>query len=205
MTTFGYIRVSTVKQGTKKNRHEILEFANKRELGKVHFVEEIVSGKAKWRTREIGSLIERMNNGDVLIVPELSRLGRSMLEIAEMLGVIADKGIRLFAIKNQWEFQDNMSSKILAMVHAIIAEVERDFISQRTKEGLAARKLAGVKLGRPVGSYSSKLDKHEGEIRRLLEHGSTITWVANRFQTTRANLYRWLKRQEWWAPKRGKK
>jgi DNA invertase Pin-like site-specific DNA recombinase len=190
--TVAYLRVSTIDQDLEKNRHDILEFANKKDFGKVEFFEETVSGKKPWREREIKSIIDGLNKGDRLIVPELSRLGRSMLEIMEMLSVAKDNGIHIYDIKGNWQLDGSIQSKVLAMAFAMAAEIERDLISSRTKEALRARKAAGVKLGRPKGPGKSKLDPFKEEIIALLKNGSTKTYLARKYNTSLPNFYNWL-------------
>jgi DNA invertase Pin-like site-specific DNA recombinase len=192
--TIGYLRVSTADQDTEKNKHDILTLANDKDFGKVSWVEEKVSGKKSWKERKIKEVIDNLENGDRIIVPELSRLGRSMLEIMEMLSVARDKGICIYAVKGGWELNGTIQSKVMAMAFSIAAEIERDLISKRTKEALRARKAAGVKLGRPKGPGKSKLDKYREEIVALLNNGSTKTFVAKRYKTTLPNLYNWLKK-----------
>jgi DNA invertase Pin-like site-specific DNA recombinase len=149
--TVAYLRVSTADQNTEKNKKEILLFTNDREFGNVDFFEETVSGKKSWKEREIKKIIDELDEGDRLIVPELSRLGRSMLEIMEILAIAREKGIHIYDIKGNWELNGSIQSKVMAMVFSIAAEIERDLISSRTKEALRARKAAGITLGRPKG------------------------------------------------------
>lgn len=200
--TIGYLRVSTVDQDTEKNKHEILELANNKDFGKVEWVEEKVSGKKCWKNRKIKEVIDRLNSGDRIIVPELSRLGRSMLEIMEMLSILNQKGVYIYAVKGGWELNGTIQSKVMAMAFSIAAEIERDLISKRTKEALKARKASGIKLGRPKGSGKSKLDKHNEEIVALLKNGSTKSYVARKYGTTLPNLYNWLKKNEFDIPHR---
>jgi DNA invertase Pin-like site-specific DNA recombinase len=192
--TMAYLRVSTAEQDLSKNKNEILHFANERGLGPVEWVEEQASGRISWRKREIAQLLDRIQAGDNLIVSELSRLGRSMLECMEILAIASQKQINLYAVKGNWQLDQSIQSKIMAMAFAMAAEIERDLISQRTKEALAAKKRAGIKLGRPVGSGKSKLDQYRPEIEALLANGSTQRFIANRFKTTEANLNRWMKK-----------
>jgi len=192
--TVAYLRVSTIDQNLDKNRHDILEFSNNRNFGKVDFEEEKVSGKKPWKERKIKSIIDDLNKGDRLIVPELSRLGRSMLEIMEMLSIAKEKGIYIFAVKGKWELDGSIQSKVLGMAFAMAAEIERDLISSRTKEALRARKAAGVKLGRPKGPGKSKLDKHKEEIIALLKTGSSKTYLAKKYETSLPNFYNWMKK-----------
>src|SRR5690606_7289891 len=145
-----------------------------------------------WQKREIAQVLEELQSGDNLIVSELSRLGRSMMECMEILSIASKQQLNLYAVKGNWQLDQSIQSKILAMALAMAAEIERDLISQRTKEALAAKRKAGMKLGRPTGSGSSKLDKYRPEIEALLETGSTQRYIASRFNTTESNLSRWM-------------
>ena len=192
--TIGYLRVSTIDQDLMKNRHEILELSNSKDFGKVEWVEEKVSGKKSWKERKIKEVIDSLGESDRIIVPELSRLGRSMLEIMEMLSIAKQKGIYIYAVKGGWELNGSIQSKVMAMAFSIAAEIERDLISKRTTEALKAKKAAGVVLGRPKGPGKSKLDEYREEIVALLKNGSTKTFVAKKYGTTLPNLYNWLKK-----------
>ena len=194
--TIAYLRVSTAEQDVGKNKNDILHLANDKALGKVEWVEEQASGRIAWQKREIAQVLEELQSGDNLIVSELSRLGRSMLECMEILSIGSQKQINIYAVKGNWQLDQSIQSKILAMAFAMAAEIERDLISQRTKEALAAKKRAGMKLGRPKGSGKSKLDKHRPEIEALLETGSTQRYITSRFDTTESNLSRWMKKHK---------
>ena len=192
--TVAYLRVSTYEQNIDKNKADILQFANRLDLGKVHFVEEIVSGRTPWRQRQIAVVLEELQDSDTIIVAELSRLGRSMLECMEILALASRKGIRIYAIKGNWQLDQTIQSKIIAMAFSMAAEIERDLISQRTTEALRFRKAQGLKLGRPKGPGKSKLDVFRPEIEGLLANGSTQKFIAGRYKTTEANLHNWLKK-----------
>jgi len=192
--TVAYLRVSTTDQDLEKNKADILHLANDKGLGQVEWVEEHVSGRVSWRKRRLATLLDRLQDGDTLIVSELSRLGRSMLECMEILSIASQKGVYLYAVKGNWQLDGTIQSKIMAMAFAMAAEIERDLISQRTKEALAARKRAGKKLGRPKGTGKSKLDKYRPEIEALMANGATQKFIAHRYNTTEANLSRWLKK-----------
>jgi DNA invertase Pin-like site-specific DNA recombinase len=193
--TIAYLRVSTIDQDVKKNRADILKLANDKNLGKVSFVEEKNSGKVPWRKRKIAGIMEKLKDGDNIVVSELSRLGRSMLECMEILSIASQRGVNIYAIKGNWQLDHTIQSKIIAMAFSMAAEIERDLISQRTKEALRARKAAGKPLGRPKGPGKSKLDKFRPEIEALLANGSTQKFIAKRYGTTEANLHNWLKKQ----------
>lgn len=190
--TVAYLRVSTTDQDLQKNKFDILHLANERGLGKVEWVEEQVSGRVSWKKRKIAHIIEQLQTDDNLIVSELSRLGRSMLECMEILSIASQKQIKIYAVKGNWQLDSSIQSKIVAMAFSMAAEIERDLISQRTKEALMAKKQAGIKLGRPRGTGKSKLDPYRPEIEALLSNGSTQKFIANRYHTTEANLSRWI-------------
>jgi DNA invertase Pin-like site-specific DNA recombinase len=192
--TVAYLRVSTLDQNTEKNKTEILHFANQHDLGKVHFVEEICSGKTAWRERLIAQILEELQPHDNIIVAELSRLGRSMLECMEILAFATRKEICIYSVKGNWQLNDTIQSKIIALAFSMAAEIERDLISQRTREALQFKKEQGIKLGRPKGVGKSKLDAFKPEIESLLANGSTQKFVAKRYKTTEANLHHWLKK-----------
>lgn len=192
--TVAYLRVSTYDQNIDKNKSDILHFANQRDLGKVSFVEEIASGRTSWRERRIAAVLDELQEDDTIIVAELSRLGRSMLECMEILALASRKGIRIYAIKGNWHLDQTIQSKIIAMAFSIAAEIERDLISQRTTEALRFKKEQGFKLGRPKGPGKSKLDVFRPEIESLLANGSTQKFIAHRYKTTEANLHNWLKK-----------
>lgn len=194
--TIAYIRVSTIDQDTEKNKAEILALANEKNFGKVEFVEEKASGVKSWKERKIKSVIDRLGNGDRLIVPELSRLGRSMLEIMEILAIAKEKDISIYAIKGGWELNGTIQSKVMAMAFSIASEIERDLISKRTQEALQAKKAQGIKLGRPKGPGKSKLDQYKDEIVALLRNGSSKVFVAKKYGTTKGNLYNWIKKNK---------
>ncbi len=192
--TIAYLRVSTNDQDLEKNKFDILKLANEKGLGQVQWVEEHVSGRINWRSRKLGAVIENAKAGDTLIVSELSRLGRSMLECMEILSLAVQKQLNICAIKGNWQLDNSIQSKVVAMAFAIASEIERDLISQRTKEALAARRRAGKPLGRPRGIGKSKLDAHVPEIKALLANGSTQVFIAKRYGTTTANLSRYIER-----------
>ena len=161
MKTTAYLRISTVDQNIEKNKGDILKLANDKNLGNVKFIEEKISGTVSWKKRKIYHIINDANIGDVIIVSELSRLGRSMLEIMEILSIVSTKKLSLYSVKGDWHLDGSMQSKIIAMVFAMASEIERELISSRTKEA-------------------------------LLANGSTQKFIANRYDTTEANLYNWL-------------
>jgi DNA invertase Pin-like site-specific DNA recombinase len=190
----GYLRVSTQDQDLEKNKADILAFANERKLGHVTWVEEKVSGLKNWKERELAKAVDSLSEGDWLIVAELSRLGRSTLDILEVLKVLREKAVNVYAIKGAWTLNGTIEAKIFVTMMALFAEIERDLISARTKEALKARKASGVRLGRPKGPGKSKLDEYRPEIEALLKNGSNKRYIAQRYGCSRVNLYNWLKK-----------
>ncbi|MGD0277271.1 MAG: recombinase family protein [Syntrophales bacterium] len=188
----GYLRVSTGNQDLEKNKADILLYANKNKLGNVDFVEEVVSGKVSWKNRKITEVIDSLDKDDWLIVAELSRFGRSMLEVVEIISELKRKEVNIHAIKNNWTLNGSIESKILLMAFSMASEIERDLLSARTKEALRVRKASGVKLGRPKGPGKSKLDEHKDEIIALLRDGVPKKRVAKKYSTSIVNLYNWI-------------
>lgn len=160
----------------------------------MEFVEEKISGTVPWKKRKISGIVDQLTDGDHLIVTELSRIGRSMLEIMEVLSISLKKGISVYAVKGNWKLDQSIQSKIVAVVFSMAAEIERELISRRTIEALRMRKAAGIKLGRPKGIGKSKLDQYRLEIEALLVNGSTQKFIAKRYRTTPSNLCNWIRK-----------
>ncbi|MFV8339613.1 master DNA invertase Mpi family serine-type recombinase [Flavobacterium sp. LB3P21] len=169
---FGYIRVSTDKQTTKNQKFEIKNFARDKNILMDEWIEEKISATKKLDDRKFGQLLKRMKKGDTLIVSELSRMGRNLMQIMKILHDCMEKDIKVFTIKENYELGNNINSKVLAFAFGLSAEIERNLISQRTKEALARKKAEGVILGRPIGRKSTtlKLTGKEDEIKKLLEN-----------------------------------
>ena len=146
MKTTAYLRISTVDQDIEKNKSDILKLANEKRLGYVEFIEEQISGKVSWRNRKIFAIINEAKKDDVIIVSELSRLGRSMLEIMEILSIATQKQLKIYSVKGDWHLDGSIQSKVMAMVFSMASEIERDLISSRTKEALRFKKENGIKL-----------------------------------------------------------
>jgi len=181
MRVIGYLRVSTEYQDVDNQRLGILQLAN-RYGWQVEFAEETVSGTVSYTKRELGKIIQTLMRGDVLIVSELSRLGRSMLGILELLRDLKNLGVRVFTVKENYEMNgDAITSKVMTMVFGMLAELERDLISKRTREALAVKKAQGIRLGRPPGPGKSKLDDKREDIRKFYEKGVGVTSLAKIF------------------------
>lgn len=191
----GYIRVSTLDQDTEKNEADILRFAHTNDFGHVDFVSEKVSGTKSWKNRKLKDVVDSMSSGDVLIVPELSRLGRSLVEVLEVLNILREKDVAVHSVKENFKLNGNdMQSKVMRTMLGLFAEIERDLISARTKEGLASAKAKGRILGRPKGPGKSKLDQYKPEIIALLKNGSKKVFIAKRYKVTPATVTNWVKK-----------
>ena len=193
MATFAYLRVSTIDQNTEKNKMDVLKFVNDKKLGNVEFVEEQISGKSNFKNRQLGALLERMEKGDILIVPELSRIARSITQIFEVIDITKQKGIELYSIKENFTNTDkSITSTVTTTVFALVAQIERDLISLRTIEALQAKKANGERLGRPKGRGKSKLDENREEILKLVDLKVPKTIIARQYNTSTANLHRFF-------------
>ena len=174
-----YIRVSTSDQNVEGQEYGLLRFAAERKWRIDEIVQETVSSRKSYKERKLGALLELSKPKDTLIVTEISRLGRSLLEVMEILNLCLSKGVYLYTIKERFELNDSINAKILAFAFGLAAELERQLISQRTKEALAQRRADGVVLGRPKGSKGkSKLDGKESEIKTFLSKGVTKASIA---------------------------
>lgn len=194
MSTYAYIRVSTALQSYESQEYEIRKYCQGKNICIDRWVTESVSGTIAVEKRTLGRLIRRMGKGDMLICTELSRLGRNMLMVMSVLNLCSAKGIYLYSIKDNFELSDNINSKIIAFAFALAAEIERNLISQRTKEALAQKKLAGVKLGRPTGSSRKKanVESMREKIRSLMDEGVPMYVIARHCGIHRNTLRKYL-------------
>ena len=193
--TYAYIRVSTAEQSGSSQEYEIRNWALKQGVTIEKWERESVSGTVEPSKRKLGKLIKRMRPEDLLICTEISRLGRNMLMIMSILNDCAARGIRIHTIKDNFDLNNNINSKIIAFAFALAAEIERNLISQRTREALADRKAAGVILGRPKGSYKKKTIVLQDlpEIRQRLASGDTLLAIARDYCVHRNTLSNYLK------------
>lgn len=178
--TLAYIRVSDNKQDVKNQRHEILEAARLKNLKIDDFVSITMTSRKSAAQRRVDEILTRLQQGDTLIVTELSRLGRNTAEIILLVNGLVQRGIRLIALKQQIDLTDHdMSSKIIITVFSLLAELERDLISMRTREALAAKKGQGITLGKPKGTIQkSKFDTDRERIAELLNIGLSVRKIA---------------------------
>jgi len=191
---FAYLRVSTDAQDVANQRHGVMRYCADKQLLAPVFVEDTASGRTDWRARPLGQLVERSAPGDVIVVSEVSRLARSTLQVLEIGKECITRGIHLHVAKNGIVFDDTLQSKIMATVLGLVAEIERDFISSRTKEALAKRKADGVQLGRPHGpARKLRLDEHAAKIDDYLKKGIDKRAIAKVLGVSPNTVYAWLK------------
>jgi len=187
---YGYIRVSTDKQTVENQRFEINRFCQRENIAIDHWIEETISGSTEPERRKLGSVLAKLQKGDVLVCAELSRLGRSLLMIMDILNQCLKREVQVWTIKDNYRLGADISSKVLAFAFGLSAEIERNLISQRTKEALARRRAEGGVLGRPKGSRNRrrKLTGREDDICRLLRRGLSRTRTARRLKVHRTTL-----------------
>ncbi len=195
MTVYAYIRVSTQMQTRESQEYEIRNWCAARGINIDKWVTESVSGTVDWEKRGLGRTVRRMKAGDELICTELSRLGRNLLMIMSILNYCSRRGIRIHSIKDNFELSDSINSKIIAFAFGLAAEIERNLISQRTREALAAKKSAGIRLGRPCGMTPkvSRVMAELDEVRAQLSGGTPKTVIARRYGVHRNTLNRCLR------------
>ncbi len=189
------MRVSTGKQDLENQKLEIYNYSHRNSFIVDEFIEVAISSQKSPKQRKIDYLLHLLVEGDTLIVSELSRLGRSVGQIIQIMDQLVKSKIHFIAIKENIQIsgEQDIQTKVMITMFSLFAEIERDLISERTKQGLAVARAKGKLLGRPKGRGHSKLDIHSEEIRSLLENGSTKTFIAKKFNTSYSNLYSWLK------------
>lgn len=192
---YGYIRVSSDKQTVENQRFEISRFAEAEGIVIDGWIEETISGTKNYDKRELGKLLKKVKEDDLIICAELSRLGRNLFMIMEILHICMNRECRVWTIKDGYRLGDDIQSKVLAFAFGLSAEIERNLISQRTKEALARKRSEGVVLGRPVGRKSTrvKLSGKEEVIRELLSQGVSQTKIAEIFKVNRMTLAKFIK------------
>jgi len=180
----GYIRVSTDQQDLQNQQHSILNYANKNALGKVEFIEVKMSSRKKDEDRKIDELFETLQAGDHLIVSELSRIGRSVVNVVTIVNQLIALGVNLHILKEQLFIKPNEQNPFTDFqinIFSAFAQLERDLISKRTKEALQARKAKGIKLGKPKGTIQGSIyDKDKEKIKELHSLGVTLTNISKK-------------------------
>jgi DNA invertase Pin-like site-specific DNA recombinase len=194
---YGYIRVSTDRQTVENQRFEIKKFCQNESIKVDSWIEETISGTKDIDKRKLGELLTRLKKGDTLICSELSRLGRNLLMIMSILNECMKNEIQVWTIKDNYRLGSDISSKVLAFAFGLSAEIERNLISQRTKEALARKKAEGVHIGRPKGvlSKSVKLSGKEIQIKELLLQGKSQVKISKELSVARGTLIRFMKRE----------
>lgn len=192
---YGYIRVSSDKQTVENQRFEITQFAERESISIDGWIEETISGTRNYDKRKLGKLLKRIEKDDLIICAELSRLGRSLFMIMEILNICMTKECRVWTIKDGYRLGDDIQSKVLAFAFGLSAEIERNLISQRTKEALKRKKSEGVTLGRPVGRKSKtvKLSGKEVVIQELLNQNVSVTEIARIFKVHRNTVSKFIR------------
>lgn len=192
---YGYIRVSTDKQTVENQRFEILQFCRENNLSIDAWIEETISGTKEPSKRKLGVLLDRVQKDDLIICSELSRLGRNLFMIMSVLNEMMLREARIWTIKDNYRLGDDIQSKVLAFAFGLSAEIERNLISQRTREALARKKAEGVKLGRRKETEPKyyKIRGHEEEIKLQLKMHIPKTKIADSLGITPATLYRYMK------------
>lgn len=195
---YGYIRVSTDKQTIENQRFEITRFCDVQGLTIDGWIEETISGTKDYDKRKLGSLLQNVQSGDLIICSELSRLGRSLFMIMEILSLCMSRGCRVWTVKDNYRLGEDIQSKVLAFAFGLSAEIERNLISQRTKEALDRKRAEGVKLGRPKGALSKsvKLSGKEDAIRILRAEGTSWAQIARLLHVDRSTLVRFVRSRE---------
>ena len=196
MAVIGYIRVSSTKQTLEHQHFEIEQYAKNQGLTIDTWVEEKISSRKALKNRKLGTLLDNLQENDILISCEISRLGRSLLEVMRILETCLSKNCQVWTLKENYRLGNDIQSKVLAFAFGLAAEIERNLISQRTKSSLANLKAAGKKLGRPLAAESQKLklSKNTRKIKNLLAKGISKSQIARILGVQRSTLRRFIER-----------
>ena len=195
MKTYAYLRVSTDQQDTDNQRFGVQDYMDKNSIT-AEWTEDTASGRVAWRERGIGSIVARMEKGDRIIVAEVSRLGRSVLDVLEICREVEKIGGSIYVVKQQMQLIGNAHAKMQLTMLAMFAEFERDMISARTKEALARKKSEGVKLGRPEGEQETLLlDPRKKEIQDLLKKGVSKRSIAKIMECSPQTLHTFINKR----------
>lgn len=193
---YGYIRVSSDKQTVENQRFEINNFVAREQIHIDGWIEETISGTKNYNKRELGKLLNKVQKDDLIICAELSRLGRNLFMIMEILNICMTKECRVWTIKDNYRLGEDIQSKVLAFAFGLSAEIERNLISQRTKEALARRRAEGITLGRPVGRKTDeskyKLYAKKALIEELLKANISKRQIAKICKVDRNTLCRFI-------------
>lgn len=196
---YGYIRVSTDKQTVENQKFEINEFCSAKNLVVEKWVSETISATKKLSDRKFGKLLKKLAKNDVVVVSEISRLGRNLMQIMGILNECMEKEVMVLTVKEGYELGNNINSKVLAFAFGLSAEIERNLISQRTKEALARKKSEGIRLGRPKGTSefkSLKLYPKKEKIKKMLNEGKSFSYIAKKLKVHRITVSKFITRME---------
>jgi DNA invertase Pin-like site-specific DNA recombinase len=195
---YAYIRKSTDHQNTENQKLAIYKYADKEGMIISQWFDVGCSSRKSNKERRINEMLETLDNGDTLIVSELSRLGRSVGQMLSIMDKLIKKEIKVISLKEniRLEGKHDIQSKIMITLIGLFAEIERDLISERTKEGLARARAMGKLLGRPKGPGKSRLDPYKEEIIALLKTGSSKTYLAKKYKVTPPTLYNWINKKK---------
>ncbi len=192
---YGYLRVSTDKQTLENQEFEINNFCQNENMEVSLWITETISGTIPLEKRKLSRVLKALRKDDILICSEISRLGRNLFQIMSILNMCMQKDVQVWTIKDNYRLGSDIQSKVLAFAFSLSAEIERNLISQRTKEALARIKASGRKLGRPTGSKNKKyvLDGKEELLQKLLDEGLKKTQIARKLSISTKSIYNYLK------------
>jgi DNA invertase Pin-like site-specific DNA recombinase len=195
---YAYVRRSTDHQNTENQKLAIYKYADKEGIIITQWFDVGCSSRKSNKDRRIDELLETINIGDTLIVAELSRLGRSVGQMLSIIDKLIKKQAKVISLKEniRLEGEHDIQSKVMITLIGLFAEIERDLISERTKEGLQRARAKGKLLGRPKGKGKSKLDPYKEEIIALLKNGSSKTYLSKKYKVTPPTFYNWIKKNE---------
>ena len=191
---YGYTRVSTELQNTENQKHEIQTFAEANKITINKWVNEVISSRKSLKERQLGKLLKHLKKGDILIASELSRLGRNLLEVMGILQSCLEKDCQIWTLKENYKLGADIQSKVLAFAFSLAAEIERQLISQRTKESLKRIKDEGKHLGRPHGFNYNKLDTKKDKIKELLNKQVSKAEIARLLNCSWLTLHRYIQK-----------
>jgi len=193
---YAYLRKSTDDQNTETQKLAIYAYAHKRGLKIQQWFDIDCSTRKSTKERRIDELLESIKKGDTLIISELSRLGRSVGQVIRIVDELIRKEVIFICLKEDIKIngKPDLQTKVMITMFSLFADIERDLISERTKEGLARARAEGKLLGRPHGPGKSKLDPYREEIVSLLKTGSTKKYLAQKYKVTGPTLFNWLRK-----------
>ena len=196
---YGYIRVSTDRQTVENQRYEIKNFCKKNDMKIDGWIsDEGISGTKDPEKRELGKLLEKAKAGDYILCSELSRLGRSLMMIMAILNECTKKKENIWTIKDNYRLDNDISSAVIAFAYGLSAQIERQLISQRTKEALARKKAEGIFIGRPKGSLSKKvkLTGKEKDILKYIKQGMSQREISEKLGVSKGTVNRFIRREK---------